>query len=148
MAMKFFQIAQADAEIERLTAEGETLRVSMVAAKANDENHVSLIRDAASKIASLEADLAAAQLSVGTLTASLATEKAAKETAEGKIAGVEADVEKRASAKAAAIVAAQGVPPVATKGNPNPAGTKSDFSELFGIAKVEAAFKAQNQKNY
>lgn len=111
------------------------------------------------------ADLAAAQKNVTELSAKIETlnadlkaanEKATKAETELKASGetinklqtelaaVPAKIEAEGSKKAQQIMAGLGQPPIASAPAANPAEGQPKISELKGLAKVEAAFKAQS----
>ena len=140
---KFWNVGEANAEIDRLETENEQLKAKPVTVTENPK---------------LVADLATANQSVATL----ATERDAANTALAAerenqtklmaahakaLQDIEASVEARASSKALTIVASQGVPPLANKPNASPATPdKKDFSTLRGLDRAIAAQQAKYAK--
>lgn len=108
--------------------------------KSEHEKAQAKIVEQQGEIAKLQTDLAASRAE---------TEKAkaegdkAKADAKAQIDAKEADVENRASAKAAQITAAQGQPPLTNTPKENATNTDEKKSELKGYARVSAAFQKQ-----
>jgi hypothetical protein len=99
---RFFNIGQANAEIDRLEAEALKLKQDFATAS----------QDETAKLAQINADLVTARQTIATLTTQL---DAANQTIKDREAA------SSPSAQALAIVAAQGVPPVPQ----NPGSSKS-----------------------
>lgn len=152
-AFKFFNIGKANAEIERLEAE---LTKSQSETKAAQENAGEVEASAEASVKELEkakTDLKVAQdqvaakdLQIAAKDSEIATVKAELKAANEKIANPSAQIIQLASHKAAEITAAQGQPPVKVQTNENPAAAGNEPNNLIGLAKVQAAFKAQLEK--
>jgi chromosome segregation ATPase len=154
MAWHFLNIGKANVEIDRLNAEVLKLTSERDAAKTALESNTS---EVVTQAEGLQTQLTAAtstitglQGQVGTLTASVAakdadlvTVRAELATAKDTIANPSAQIVKIASVKAAEITGAQGQPPVITTPAATPAAVKAEAAGLFGLAKVQAAIKAQ-----
>jgi SMC interacting uncharacterized protein involved in chromosome segregation len=155
-AFKFFNIGKANQEIERLNAELTKVSAERDEARAAVEGNNS---EAVSAGEELQVKLDMANKSIETITAEnaqlkdasakhateLAGVKAELETAKATIAGEPERITKAAATKAAEITSAQGQEPIKTSPVTSPAGGKEN-SGLKGIAKVQAAFKAQLDK--
>lgn len=122
----------------------------------------SLFKDNAADISAIQTEVATKNQEIATLSTqngelSAKLETANKEVADLKAAATkaaeyhkaeldakEADVEKRASAKALELAAKQGVPPGVVKPDTGKS-EKADFSKLTGLAKVIAIEKAESE---
>lgn len=133
MANYFLRIKEANAEIVRLTSE---LTAAQEKAKLAEENLTALTEICEG----LKQEVATATASA---TQANTERDAAKAEAVQVKASVAADIEKAASAKALEIVAVQGAKPLPASPKPQPASDNEDISKLKGLAKVEAALRAE-----
>lgn len=145
---KFFNIGQANAEIERLDTENKRLAGELAGTQENAKAVEASATEAQSKIKQAEADVTTARQTISSMTSQIATAqadlaKAAKERDDAKaiIEKPDGEIARRASVKAAEITAAQGQPPIASAPAANPAAPAKPA--MTGLAKVEAAFAAQ-----
>lgn len=147
-AFKFFNIGKANEEITRLesrvaelTTENESLKQNGPAVEAAAETLQSDLDSTKSKLAQVESDLSTAKQTISTLTAAKEKAEADLSAASAKLANPGVQIDEAASAKAAAITASIGVPPVAaTAPNPQPAS-----KALTGLERAIAAHK-ESQK--
>lgn len=112
MALKFFNVLKANAEIARLESELTAAQAKLSELAASEPEALKALQaeltESASKLTASEAELS-------TVKASLASIQAERDELKSKQATVDEQVEKQASAKAAEITASQGVPPVPSK---------------------------------
>jgi chromosome segregation ATPase len=131
MALPFFRIKEANAEITRLKTENETLAAQVASFAGVESENLAAVQaelaDTKTKLDKADVDLAAANASLAKMAEKDAEIVALKEAA----TKLEASVEARASAKALAITQAQGQPApvkgVATDAKPL---TRAEFSAL------------------
>lgn len=150
MAMKFFQIGKANAEIDRL--EGELSRVTAELANANANTET--VSTEAEKI---KTDLTAAQAKITELTqsasdlatAKLSIESLTKENSElkAKIEDPKGEIERLASAKLVELAAGQGIkaPVAIAPEKPKAEATLEAAKKLTGLAKVIALEKLESE---
>lgn len=148
-------IGKANAEIERLNAEVATLTKERDDARAALESNNSEVGKQAE---SLQGQLTAANQSISDLNAQVTALKADLASKEKSLAAVESElkaaqeklansgeqIKQAASLKAAEITGAQGQPPVVVPVAETPAQSSAKTENLFGIARVIAAFKAES----
>lgn len=150
MALKFLFVGKANAEIERLNA--ELLKVTkerddaVTALESNSAEVTKQAEDLQGQVTALQSQVSALEASAKVVSAELATTKAELQAAQARIANPPAEIVKIASAKAAEITGAQGQPPVTTTPAASPASDKKEAAGLFGLAKVQAAFKTELSK--
>ena len=137
---KFFNIGQANAEIERLETENKNVVQQMTVLQDN-------AAAVEKRAVQLEADLATAKQTLSTVQTAFdkravefATVVKERDEALATIAKPDGEIARQASIKAVAITAAQGQPPIAAAPVVNPA--IPTVPALTGLIKVEAAFKA------
>lgn len=149
MGLKFYEIGKANAEIDRLMAEGAALTAENSALKET-------ILTTVTESERLEKELAESKTQLGAMGKQLAAEqtKAAQqaESAAANLKVIQASTEQIASAKALEITQAQGIPPVVINPTEIP-GKTSNAANLRGHDRVVAAIEAQlaehqtNKKN-
>lgn len=142
--MNIFNIGKANAKITELETElashkenqttveahAERLQSELTAARSNFDAEKVKVSEGLTKISTLEAAVTAANTKISTL-----------EAAQSEF---DAKVKTAASAKAGAILAEVGQPPLKAGKDETPAAPEKSATEgLFGIAKVRAAIKAQ-----
>jgi len=161
MAWKFLNIGKANAEIERLEKElaAEQGKVATLtkerddakaALEANDSEIAKNAESVQKELTTAKADLTAAQGQVTAITkerddakAQLATVTKERDEAKAKLADPKGPIQTAAAVKAAEITAGQGqATPIAVSPVATPAA-KVEAPKLKGLAKVQAAIKAQ-----
>lgn len=139
---KFWNIGEANTEIDRLTAEVSALNQKLA------------VLPESTQVAS---DLATAKQTIATLSTELDSVKAdVKAAAEAQsklekghaeeLKKIEASVESRAASKAAAIVAGQGLSQPLNQSPPTGLVDKKDFTHLKGLERAQAAHNAARNK--
>jgi chromosome segregation ATPase len=150
---KFFNIGKANAEIVRLEAEVTKSQAETKAAKDNAVEVEAAAEATSAELITAKAELktakdqvAAKDLELAAKDSEIAIVKAELKTAKEQLANPSEQIRKIASHKAAEITAAQGQPPVKVATAENPAAAGKEPNNLVGLAKVQAAFKAQLEK--
>jgi chromosome segregation ATPase len=153
MALKFFRVSAANAEIERLAGEVSSLTKERDDLKAALEANAADTTKAAEDI---QAQLVTANKTVESLTAEVSTSKAALEKATADLAEATKKLEnpaeqvaKLAAQKAAEITAAQGQPAIQTAAAGTPDGSASGVIEQWQAIsdpREKTAFWKKNQK--
>jgi chromosome segregation ATPase len=148
--LKFWNIGKANAEIVRLEAEVVKAQAETKAAKDNAAEVETAAEATSAELVTTKAELktdkdqvAAKDLQIAAKDSEIATVKAELKTTQEKLANPSVQITQIASQKAAEITAAQGQPPVKVPTNTNPAAAGKEPNNLTGLAKVQAAFKAQ-----
>lgn len=140
-SFKFFKIGEANSEIDRLTAENATLQGRITALEANPGEVVANVEKT---LAEKDAEIAKHRADVDRLSKENEAHAAKLKETAAKIEGIDAEIDKRASAKALVITAAQGQPPLKGSGSQNPAANKTAIDpKLTGLEKAYAAHSAQ-----
>lgn len=146
--ISIFHLGKANEQIDALTAEASTSREQL----KNANENISLLEQSAASanaqvtasaatISALQAELATANTTISANASAFVTIKAELATAQAAIADPAGVIEKRASARAVEIAAAQGVPAIVTKPGENPAAPAKE--KLKGMDAVRAAIRAE-----
>lgn len=137
---RFYKIGEANAEIERLTAENISLNGRISAMESNPGEAVA---NAEKAIAEKDAEISRVKSESDRLAKQISDNASDLKTANDKLAAMPAEIENAASLKAKEIAAAQGIPPVKDTPPANPKANSAKIDPtLKGIEKAYAAHAA------
>ncbi len=143
---KFYNIKEARARITELETENETLKGQVSALESNPSQ---LATDAQTALKVKDDEIAKHRADVDRLSKENEAHAAKLKETAAKIEGIDAEIEKRASAKALEITAAQGQPALKIGASENPKkGDKPKFDpNLKGLALARAMHAAETEGN-
>jgi len=126
MALKFFNVLKANAEIARLESELTSAQAKLTELAASEPEALKALQ---AELGESTGKLTAAEAELASVKASLATAEKERDEFKAKQATVDVEVEKQASAKAAEITASQGVPPIPAK----PEASSADLAAQLAL---------------
>ena len=126
MALKFFNVLKANAEIARLESELTSAQSKLTELVASEPEALKALQ---AELGDATGKLSAAETELASVKASLATAEKERDEFKAKQATVDVEVEKQASAKAAEITASQGVPPIPAK----PEASSADLAAQLAL---------------
>ena len=148
MAFKFFNIAKANQEIERLEGENTALKgkVSQLEASAGENIHIISLdaEKTAEEFATVSKTLSQSQADLKTAQASIASQAAEIEGLKTKLAGKDEEVKITVARQVANTQAALGQPPAPAI---PPTATATSGAPKTGMARVLAACKEDLDKS-
>jgi chromosome segregation ATPase len=136
----------AEQQLATVQADNATLKTSLSQKDSEIATQKETIKNQDAEIQTLKAENASLKGQVVAKDNEVTAVKGELKTAQEKLANPSAQVISIASQKAAEITAAQGQPPVKVPTVENPAAAGKQANNLIGLAKVQAAFKAELEK--